>query len=161
MFFYPILYRSDLRKIDRLACCLLIASALGSLVFVVYISFLWFASSDNKIWKTIAIAGWMSRSIAIAAVVLRSSVTGRYFLFNACRYSTGRPWHLSFKFGCDLYHASGVSSTIHVFASCMVSSLRQVQIVFQSCCSAVGYNRSLQFTSTVLLTDVGVAYVTR
>lgn len=44
-------------------------------MFILYISFLWFASSDNKIWKTIAIAGWMSRSIAIAAVVLRSSVT--------------------------------------------------------------------------------------
>ena len=63
------------RKLGDLPYYLLLLSALGNFAFVGYISFLWFAGDNNIAWKTIAIAGWMSRMIAIAAVVLRTSIS--------------------------------------------------------------------------------------
>jgi hypothetical protein len=64
-----------MRKTGSLPCFLLISGAAGILAFTGYISFLWFAADNNLTWKNIALAGWMTRSIAIAAAVLRIAIT--------------------------------------------------------------------------------------
>ncbi|CAN9173490.1 unnamed protein product [Alternaria alternata] len=63
------------RRIGKWPCTLIVLSILGTAAFIIYITFLWFTASGNKNWKNIALSGWMTRSVAIAAVVLRTSTT--------------------------------------------------------------------------------------
>ncbi|CAN9144887.1 unnamed protein product [Alternaria alternata] len=63
------------RRVGKWPYTLLVLSILGTAAFIIYITFLWFTASGNKNWKNIALSGWMTRSVAIAAVVLRTSTT--------------------------------------------------------------------------------------
>lgn len=65
------------RRIGTLPWIILISGNLGILAFTGYITFLWFAADYNTTWKKIAITGWTTTSIAIAAVVLRTAITAQ------------------------------------------------------------------------------------
>jgi hypothetical protein len=150
-----------LRKLGYLPSSLLILSAISSVAFIAYISFLWFANDSDDVWKTIAIAGWTTRTIAIAAVVLRTSATvqagiassmlasilledtGIYLpklaVVSIMRAASPAPYTL-------LWHTwfSGFSRN---WLFLIVAAALSITSVF------------LQFTSTILLTDIDTGHV--
>lgn len=135
---------------------------LGILAFVSYISFLWFAADDNMAWKNIALAGWTTRSIAVAAVVLRTATTvqagiassmlagillegsgvllPKLATVSVLRATSPAPYTLF----AHMWSSSNVGNCLLAALSAVLSTTT----IF------------LQFTSTVLLTDVDTGLVT-
>jgi hypothetical protein len=152
----------NLRKTGHVPFLLLFLSILGSLAFVGYISFLWFAADSNLFWKNIALAGWTTRTIAIAAVVLRTSVTvqagiassmlagilledpgirlPKFAVFSIMRAAARTP-HSLFR------HTWSATFTKNWLFSSLAGILSITSVL-------------LQFTSTILLADVDTGYVT-
>ncbi|KAL1799751.1 hypothetical protein ACET3X_000093 [Alternaria dauci] len=152
------------RRIGKLPCTLLVLSIFGTAAFIIYITFLWFTASGNKTWKYIALSGWMTRSIAIAAVVLRTSSTMQAGVAS------------SMLAAIALESTAGVTLPDLVPLSLMRSSSAAPYALLAH--TRLGRNRkdwlliafaviisvttvSLQFTSTILLADVNAGFIPR
>jgi general stress protein CsbA len=137
-------------------------SVVGLLAFCGYITFLWFAANDNTTWKNIALAGWMTQSIAVAAVVLRTAITIQAGLASS-------------MIAGILLEGSGVILPKLAAISLMRATFPAPFTLFIHLWSNVGFQNwvptglavvlsvttiSLQFTSTVLLADVDTGLVT-
>ncbi|PSN66457.1 hypothetical protein BS50DRAFT_622120 [Corynespora cassiicola Philippines] len=151
-----------MRRLGYLPCLLLISSALGSLVFVACISFLWFANDDNILWNYIAIAGWTARTIAIAAVVLRTSITVQAGIASSMLASI-------LLEDAGIYMPKlAVLSIMRAAAPAPYTLFRHIwpviytkNWIFSSLAAALTITSVfLQFTSTVLLADLDTGYVT-
>ncbi|KAJ3545817.1 hypothetical protein NM208_g2324 [Fusarium decemcellulare] len=129
---------------------------LGCLAFL---AFLWAADTDNAVWRSIVISGWTTRSITITSLVLRwataaqaatcTSMLAAILLqkggvplpasaaVSIIRFNNTGPWSLLGMMKAEWYHGS-----ISVGLLTTLLSLTTL---------------SLQFTSTVLLSQVGLA----
>ena len=151
-----------MRRIGALPCILLILGTLGILASTGYISFLWFAADYNPTWKSVALAGWTTRSIAIAAVVLRTSITVQTGI--ACSMIAG-----------ILLEGPGVFLPKLATVSIMRSASPAPYTLFRHICAGTSLTNwlatglaviftvttaFLQFTSTILLADVDTGLVT-
>ncbi|KAH7086958.1 hypothetical protein FB567DRAFT_56031 [Paraphoma chrysanthemicola] len=151
-----------MRRIGRMPCILLVSGAVGIIAFIGYISFLWFAADNNPTWKNIALAGWITRSIAIAAVVLRTAITvqsGIVCSMIASIVLEGPRVALPELVTVSMMRAAppapytlfGHIYTGTRFASWLATSFAAVLTVTTVL---------LQFTSTILLSDVSTGLVT-
>jgi hypothetical protein len=151
-----------MRRIGRLRCFLLLSGVVGILAFIGYISFLWFAADNNLTWKNIALAGWITRSIAIAAVVLRTAITvqsGIVCSMIASIVLEGPGVALPELAAVSMMRAAAPAPYTlfgHIYTgtrliSWLASSLAAVLTVTTI---------FLQFTSTILLSDVSTGLVT-
>lgn len=143
-------------------CLLLVSGTVGILAFVGYISFLWFAADNNLAWKNIALAGWTTRSIAVAAVVLRTAITvqsGVACSMIASIVLEGPGVVLPELATVSMMRAAAPAPYTlfgHIytgtrFTSWLATSLAAVLTVT---------TLFLQFTSTILLSDLGTGLVT-
>jgi hypothetical protein len=143
-------------------CFFLVLGAVGILAFIGYISFLWLAADNNLIWKNIALAGWITRSIAIAAVVLRTAITVQSGI--VCSMIAGIVLEGPGVAPPELATISMMRATTpapytlfgHIytgtkFISWLATSFAAVLTVT---------TLFLQFTSTILLSDLGTGLVT-
>lgn len=150
------------RKLGDLPYYLLLLSALGNFAFVGYISFLWFAGDNNIAWKTIAIAGWMSRTIAIGAVVLRASISVQAGIASSMLAGIvleNPGIHLPNLAVISTMRAA--SPTPYTLLWHVWSALDTKNWLFSGFAAALSMTTVLlQFTSTILLTDVDTGYVT-
>ncbi|KAI8941765.1 hypothetical protein NX059_002968 [Plenodomus lindquistii] len=150
------------RRIGRLPCFLLASSAVGIFAFVGYISFLWFAADDNATWKNVALAGWTTRSIAIAAVVLRTAITAQSGI--ACSMIAsilleGPGVALPELATVSIMRAAAPAPYTlfgHIYAGTKFTSWWATSLAAVLTITTL----FLQFTSTVLLSDVGTGLVT-
>ncbi|CAN9178306.1 unnamed protein product [Alternaria alternata] len=152
------------RRVGKWPCTLLVLSILGTAAFIIYITFLWFTASGNKNWKNIALSGWMTRSVAIAAVVLRTSTTVQAGLASSMLAAIA----LESTTGVALQDLAPLSlmraSSAAPYALLAYPRLGRngptwVLLVWAAIISITTV--SLQFTSTILLADVNAGYIPR
>lgn len=151
-----------MRRIGMLPCTILVTGNLGILAFVGYITFLWFAADYNATWKNIALAGWVTTSIAVAAVVLRTAITAQAGI--ACSMIAG-----------ILLESYGTFLPKLAVISIMRSASPTPHTLFRHICAGTNTKNwvatalaavltlttiFLQFTSTALLADVSTGLIT-
>ncbi|RYO67509.1 hypothetical protein AA0113_g4498 [Alternaria arborescens] len=150
------------RRVGKWPCTLLVLSILGTAAFIIYITFLWFTASGNKNWKNIALSGWMTRSVAIAAVVLRASTTVQAGLASSMLAAIA----LESTTGVALQDLAPLSlmraSSAAPYALLAYPRLGRngptwVLLVWAAIISITTV--LLQFTSTILLADVNAGYI--
>lgn len=145
-----------------LPCIILVTGNLGILAFIGYITFLWFAGDYNATWKNIALAGWTTTSIAIAAVVLRTAISAQAGI--ACSmiagillegYGTVLPKLAAISI---MRSASPAPHTLfrHIWAGTTAKNWVATALAAVLTVSTI----FLQFTSTALLADVSTGLVT-
>jgi hypothetical protein len=152
------------RRIGKWPCTLIVLSILGTAAFIIYITFLWFTASGNKNWKNIALSGWMTRSVAIAAVVLRTSTTVQAGLASSMLAAIA----LESTTGVALQDLAPLSlmraSLAAPYALLAYPKLGRngptwVLLVWAAIISITTV--LLQFTSTILLADVNAGFIPR
>ena len=148
----------NVRKVGGLPLWLLGLSIIPVLAFVGYISFLWFATDGNTTWRKISLSGWMTRSVAIAAVALSTAVTVQGGIASSMlaglllegpgvvlpklavvplmRASSPAPYTLLRHTWADLHKSNGIN--FGLAAAVLIATLL------------------LQFTSTILLVDINI-----
>ncbi|CAN9145586.1 unnamed protein product [Alternaria alternata] len=150
------------RRIGKWPCTLIVLSILGTAAFIIYITFLWFTASGNKNWKNIALSGWMTRSVAIAAVVLRTSTTVQAGLASSMLAAIA----LESTTGVALQDLAPLSlmraSSAAPYALLAYPKLGRngptwVLLVWAAIISITTV--LLQFTSTILLADVNAGFI--
>ncbi|OAL42888.1 hypothetical protein IQ07DRAFT_686115 [Pyrenochaeta sp. DS3sAY3a] len=151
-----------MRRIGRLPCFLLVLSTVGVLAFIGYISFLWFAADDNATWKNVALAGWTTRSIAVAAVVLRTAITvqtGIVCSMIAGILLEGPGVALPEVATISMMRAAAPAPYIlvrHIYTGNRLTSWLATSLAATLTVTTI----FLQFTSTMLLSDVSTGLVT-
>jgi hypothetical protein len=149
------------RNIGRLAFWLLVSSTVGVIGFVGWISFLWFAAGDNPVWRNIALAGWTTRSIAIAAVLLRTAVTTQAGIASSMLAGILLEQH-----GIQLPKLAVVSAmraappAPHTLLRHIWSDAKHNNVLLAGLAALLSVTTIfLQFTSTVLLADINTGLV--
>jgi hypothetical protein len=140
----------------------LVSENLGILAFGSYITFLWFSADYNATWKNIALAGWTTTSIAIAAVVLRTAITAQAGI--ACSMIAGILLESHGIFLPKLATVSIMRSASpaphtlfrHIYAGTNWQNLLATALAAVLTITTI----FLQFTSTALLADVSTGLVT-
>jgi hypothetical protein len=152
------------RRVGKWPCTLLVLSVIGTAAFIIYITFLWFTAGGNKNWKDIALSGWMTRSVAIAAVVLRTSTTVQAGLASSMLAAVA----LESTTGVALQDLAPLSlmraSSAAPYALLAYPRLGRngptwVLLVWAAIISITTV--LLQFTSTILLADVNAGFIPR
>ncbi|KAH7085944.1 hypothetical protein BKA63DRAFT_29688 [Paraphoma chrysanthemicola] len=104
---HPAVY--GLRDLNRLGPRSL--STLGATIFIElcvcgFLAFLWYGHANNQTWNKIMVYGWATRSVAVAALVLRTAVDLQAVLGSAILASL----LLESGFGVQLHQVAGLSS---------------------------------------------------
>ncbi|KAI3567769.1 hypothetical protein IWW34DRAFT_796858 [Fusarium oxysporum f. sp. albedinis] len=146
-------------RLSKVSIAVLISSSVVCLGCLTFLAFLWGANTNNAVWRSIVLAGWTTRSITITSLVLRwataaqaatcTSMLAAILLqmgavplpaaaaVSIIRFDNTGPWSLLRKMGAAWDHESisiGLLATLLTFTTL-----------------------SLQFTSTILLSQVGIA----
>ncbi|KAJ9419390.1 hypothetical protein FOXG_19701 [Fusarium oxysporum f. sp. lycopersici 4287] len=146
-------------RLGKVSIAVLMSSFVVCLGCLTFLAFLWGANTNNAVWRSIVLAGWTTRSITITSLVLRwataaqaatcTSMLAAILLqrgavplpaaaaVSIIRFDNTGPWSLLGKMGAEWHHRSisiGLLATLLTFTTL-----------------------SLQFTSTVLLSQVGIA----
>jgi hypothetical protein len=149
---------SQLGRVSTTVLAFLFVVCLGCLTFL---AFLWGANENNSVWRSIVLAGWTARSITITSLVLRwataaqaatcTSMLAAILLqrgaiplpvaasVSIMRFNNTGPWSLLGNMKAK-WHRGSVSIGL-LTALLVLTTL------------------SLQFTSTVLLSQVGIASI--
>ncbi|KAG9192909.1 hypothetical protein G6011_11643 [Alternaria panax] len=154
--------RTVVRRVGKLPCILLFLSIFGTTAFVVYITSLWFNAGGNKTWKEIALSGWMTRSIAIAAVVLRTSTTVQAGIASsmlaAVALESTAGVFLEDLLPLSLMRAS--SAAPHALLAHTRLGINGRNWMLLALAAIISFTTmSLQLTSTILLADVNAGFV--
>lgn len=67
--------RSLLKRVGRVNVLVLIGGSVLLAGCFAFLLFLWFANSDDEVWRRIVLANWMTRSITLTGVLIRLVVT--------------------------------------------------------------------------------------
>lgn len=150
-----------MRRVGTLPWFILLSGNMGILAFTGYITFLWFAADYNSTWKNIAISGWITTSIAIAAALLRTAITAQAGI--ACSMIAGI---LLESYGTFLPKLAVVSimrsasPAPHTLFRHIYSGTNLKNWVATALAAVLTVTTIfLQFTSTALLADVGTGLV--
>jgi hypothetical protein len=140
----------------------LVLSSFGTAAFVSYIVFLWFTAQQNAIWRQIALKGWMTRSIAVATVILRTSITTQAGIATsmlaalALESSSG----VSFPDLAALTLLRASAAGPHSILARLRLGRNQIRWwIIAIAMVLLITTTSLQFTSTMLLADVRGAFI--
>ncbi|KAF4447978.1 hypothetical protein F53441_8569 [Fusarium austroafricanum] len=147
---------SHLGKVQIAVLAFLFVVCLGCLTFL---AFLWGADENNTVWRSIVLAGWMARSITITSLVLRWATAAQAA---AC---TSMLAAILLQKGAVPLPAAAAVSIIKFNNTGPWSLLRNMKAKWHRGSISVGLltalltltTLSLQFTSTVLLSQVGIA----
>lgn len=67
-------------RLGKFSTAVLVASFVIYLACLVFLTFLWAANTNNTVWRKIVIDGWMTRSVTISSLVLRSTAATQAIL---------------------------------------------------------------------------------
>lgn len=146
-------------RLGKLSIAVLVSSFALCFGCLAFLSFLWAADTNNAVWRSIVLAGWTTRSITISSLVLRWATATQAVtctsmlaavLLQACavplptaaavsimRFDNTGPWSLLGRMRAEWHHGSVSIALLAVLLSFTTLSL--------------------QFTSTALLSQVGIA----
>lgn len=156
----PHYYRPRLvSQLGKVSVVVLGSSSMVCLGCLAFLAFLWGADETNTVWRSIVLAGWTARSITITSLFLRWATAAQAAIctsmlatvllqrgavplpaaaaISIIRANNTGPWSLLGKMGVDWHRGS-------VLVGLMTALLTLTTL-------------SLQFTSTVLLSQVGGA----
>lgn len=159
---------SSLQRIGWYPITLLLLSLLGVLAFIGYISFLWFTADENARWRRIALAGWLNKSIALASVILRTAVAVQAGIASsmlAAILLEGPGIRLPELAAISAMRASSAPPH-YLFGHLIPETMRAEHrprrkwALLFVCALLSVTTLTLQFTSTILLTDVDIALIT-
>ncbi|KAK7592047.1 hypothetical protein V3481_006682 [Fusarium oxysporum f. sp. vasinfectum] len=146
-------------RLGKGSIAVLMSSFVVCLGCLTFLAFLWGANANNAVWRSIVLAGWTTRSITITSLVLRWATAAQAAICTSMlaaillqmgavplpaaaavsiiRFDNTGPWSLLCKMGAEWHHGSisiGLLAALLTFTTL-----------------------SLQFASTVLLSQVGIA----
>lgn len=155
---------SDLRRLSTKILYILASTTvvLGGLCGL--LAYFWFGSDNSNVWKRIMVNGWVTRSVAIIALVLRTAVDLQAATGSAIIASL----LLESRTGVDLRHLAAISSirggTTSLWTTCrcvfqdlLWSSTAHRHSNYRYCLLAgllIITTSILQFSSTILLSDI-------
>jgi hypothetical protein len=147
---------SQLGKVSVVILTSLFVVCLGCLVFL---AFLWGADENNTVWRSIVLAEWTARSITITSLVLRWATAAQ------AATCTSMLAAILLKQGAVPLPAAAAVSIIRVDNTGPWSLLGKMEAEWHRGSVLVGLlaalltftTLSLQFTSTILLSQVGLA----
>lgn len=132
-----------------------------------FITFLWFGSQSNNLWRTIALKGWMTKSVTLASVLLRTALslqTGIAVPMIASIALERSRIRLSSLASVSTMRNSG--STFlplleHLYQAVHLPTARRgkASLVFLLAACLFAITLLLQFTSTLLLSDISTGLV--
>ncbi|KAF5565083.1 hypothetical protein FPHYL_4407 [Fusarium phyllophilum] len=124
---------------------------------VAFLCFLWFGNEDNRVWRHIVIANWVSRSITITSLILRWSVTAQAVVMTSMIAAlllqmSQTPLTQAAAVSVAVYSNRGPHELIFRLPRSLGSRswLFWLAVLLMTCNTTL-----LQFTSTALLSDVG------
>ena len=139
----------------------LVFGSLAILASFSLISFLWFSDSNNETWRRIMINGWATRSVTLASLVIRASVTTQTFVCTAMLAALALRWHQ-----VPLPHAASVSLLRYsnagpssLFLPLLGTRLKSFPIAGLLVSILVLTTLSCNITSTALLSDMELGMV--
>jgi hypothetical protein len=148
-------------RIGRYQVAMLLASTMVCFGCLAFLTFLWGADTNNAVWRRLILRNWATRSITIASLVLRwatgvQAITCTSMLaatllkvgtislaksaaVSITRYDNTGPWSLLNLMGAKWYSGSSLVGLLTLLF-CLTTLL-------------------LQFSSTILLSHVGLGYL--
>ncbi|KAH9218060.1 hypothetical protein DL95DRAFT_406082 [Leptodontidium sp. 2 PMI_412] len=156
---YPNKRSNVISRLGKFSTTLLLSSFLMCFGCLAFLTFLWATDTDNAVWRKIVLAGWVTRSVTITSLVLRWATAAQAticasmlaaVLLQRCavplhaaaglsimRVENAGPWTLLSKMRTNWHIGSFPIAILAILLS--VTTL------------------ALQFTSTALLSQVGLA----
>jgi hypothetical protein len=154
---------SDLNRLGKRCLYMLGVTILLELCICGFLTFLWYAQSNNQTWNQIMVNGWITRSIAVTALVLRTAVDLQAAIGSAVLAAL----LLESSSGIHLHQIAGLSpmrvggSSPWSFAWCMLegawhsgSRPRRSRGLYVIAACLLLTSSLLQFSSTILLSDL-------
>lgn len=155
-------------RLGALSIVLLVASTVGIVTSIGFLSFLWFGTDKNTTWRLLASEDWITKAVAISSLVLRTSISAQAVV------ATSMLAGLSLeKIGILLPHLASISTirssnsgplTLAWFLSSAPTiknnGLRGSFLAFITSTLLLSSLLS-QFSSTVLLSDIKSGLVPR
>jgi hypothetical protein len=154
--------QSLIQRIGVWQTCFLILSFVAIFGSLGFLCFLWGCSHRNVVWRSICLAGWITRSVTIAALLIRVSITTQAASCTAMLTAL-----LLFRFRVLLPDTAAMAITQfhntgpHFLITPLYRSVR-LKRGFAVALLVVALLTSttlLQFTSTILLSDTSLTYV--
>ncbi|KAI9859413.1 MAG: Mitochondrial outer membrane protein iml2 [Trichoglossum hirsutum] len=160
---------SAAEKLGWQATGILIGGTIGILASVMFLTFVWFSSSNNKTWRRVAVANWFTRVVTISALILRAAASfqaalatsmlaclamenAQVLLFDAISVSVMRSiWPAPYSFTWVMLKAFGKSPQRWRLWRKMVVPGLGVLLVTTTLL--------IQFSSTVLLSDLSTQMI--
>jgi hypothetical protein len=146
-------------RLGKLSIAILLASCMVCLGCVAFLTFLWEANTQNATWRSIVVSGWITRFITISALVLRWATTAQAILctsmLSAVMLQIGAvPLPSAAAISIMRFDNTGPWSLLGVMSvqwprGSLSTGLMALLLSLTTLC--------LQFTSTALLSQVGLA----
>ena len=144
-------------RLGKFSAAVLLSSFPVSLGCVAFFTFLWAADSDNAVWRKIVLSGWTTRSITISSLALRWATAAQAVTCTSMLAAI-----LLQEYAVPLPNAAAVSilrfdnTGPWLLLGRMKGSWHQKTVPIAILAAMISLTTlSLQFTSTVLLSQVG------
>ncbi|KAF2429682.1 hypothetical protein EJ08DRAFT_698180 [Tothia fuscella] len=159
----PLARCSSFPKLGAFIYILLILSSLAVLFAFGFITFLWFASDKNVIWKLIAIHGWMTRAITISTAVLRSATSFQAAIASSMLAALALEHQAVLLKDLPAISSMRSNATPYVLFLPLIATVpsklgRRIVIPLSVVLLCV-LSLAMQFVSTILLSDVQFSWV--
>lgn len=92
-------------RLGMKSLCILISTIFVELILCGILMFLWFGNSDQRAWNRIMVHGWVTQSVAITALLLRTATDVQAAIGAAILAAL----LLEFKGGINLYQVANIS----------------------------------------------------
>lgn len=151
------------RRVGDFGLFLLVPGSIVALGALSFISFLWKANDDSEVWRRVMLTGWGPRAVTIASLIIRTVITAqaafctsilaslalrrfdvllpKLAAVSILRFENSGPQSLLFE----------LKGSLKLGRALVVGSLTILLVIS---------NIGLQFTSTILLNDLGLIAVT-
>jgi len=150
------------RRFGTNAVGVLVGGTLLALGCLAFLCFLWFSDESNTAWRSIVVTDWLTRSITITSLILRWAVTAQAAVMTSMiaalllqTYET--PLTQAAAISLAVFSNTGPLEFLHRLPRTLdhrKAAFWSV-MVLMTCTSTV-----LQFTSTMLLSDISSAVIT-
>jgi hypothetical protein len=152
---------SFVARLGRLSVATLVASFTVCLGCIAFLTFLWAAQTSNVIWRMIIVSGWTTRSITISALALRWATATQAILCTSMLAA------ILLQMGAVPLPSAAAISIMRVDNTGPWSLLGVMKARWHSTSLFPGLitmllsltTLCLQFTSTALLSNVGLAFL--
>ncbi|KAJ4203416.1 hypothetical protein FSOLCH5_007722 [Fusarium solani] len=151
-----------MRRFDTNAVVAMVGGMLLIFMCVGFLCFLWLSNEDNSVWRRIVVTGWLTRSITITSLLLRWTVAAQAAVMTSMVAAL-----LLQTSETPLSKAAAVSLAVfsntgpHGLLGRLPRALGRRSCLFWLIVLLMTWTTTLlQFTSTALLSDVGIGVIT-